>query len=89
MRRQDGDLKLTKAELVAAFSDPHWSGQFPPVLSVDQAAQLLQVPRATIYEWSSRGLLKGCGRRVGKYLRLFRDRLLIRIFNEGLNPDAE
>jgi hypothetical protein len=48
MRRQDGDLKLTRAEIASAFSDPHWAGLYPPVLSVDQAARLLQVPKATV-----------------------------------------
>ena len=47
-------------------------------------ARLLQVPKATIYDWSSRGLLRGCGRKVGKHLRLFRDRLITKIFNDGL-----
>jgi excisionase family DNA binding protein len=84
MSRQDGDLKLTKAEIGSAFADPHWAGEFPPVLSVEQAARLLQVPKATVYDWSSRGLLRGCSRRVGKHLRFFRDRLITTIFNEGL-----
>ncbi len=84
MGRPDGDLKLTKAELASAFADPHWAGLYPPVLTVDHAAGLLQVPKGTIYEWSSRGLLRGCGRRVGKHLRIFRDRLLTKVFNEGL-----
>ena len=48
MRRQDGDLKFTKAKIAAAFADPHWAAMYPPVLSVDQAAHLLQVPKATI-----------------------------------------
>jgi excisionase family DNA binding protein len=87
MNRQDGDLKLTKAELTSAFNDPHWAGAFPPLLSVDQAARLLQVPKATVYNWSSRGLLKGCSRKVGKHLRLFRDRLVMKIFNHGLHSD--
>jgi excisionase family DNA binding protein len=89
MRRQDGDLKLTRAELAATFSDPIWADAFPPFLSVDQVAQLLQVPKATVYDWSARGCLKGCGRKVGKHLRFFRDRLLLKIFNEGLHSDAE
>ena len=84
MRNQNGDLRLSRVEIASAFADPNWASQCPPVLSVEQAARLLQVPKATIYDWSSRGLLCGCGRRVGKYLRLFRDRLIVRIFNEGL-----
>lgn len=87
MARQEGDLKLTKAELASAFADPHWAGEFPPVISGDQAARLLQVPKATLYDWSSRGLLRGCGRKVGKHPRIFRDRLVVRVFNEGLRSD--
>ena len=68
-------------------SDPNWAGAFPPLLSVDQAARLLQMPKATVYNWSSRGLLKGCSRKVGKHLRLFRDRLVMKIFNQGLHSD--
>ena len=72
----------------ALFADPHWAGRFPPLLSPDQAAELLQVPKGTIYDWSSRGLLDGCKARVGKHLRLARDRLLQRIFNGGLHHEA-
>lgn len=84
MPRKDISLKLKQAEIASAFADPHWSCQYPPVLSVEQAAALLQVPANTIYDWSSRGLLRGCARRVGKHLRIFRDRFLDRMFNEGL-----
>jgi excisionase family DNA binding protein len=84
MARTDESLHLTAKDLAAAFSDPAWSAKFPPVLSVDQAAELLQIPRQTIYDWHSRGRLAGCCRKVGKHLRFFRDKLLILIFNEGL-----
>lgn len=84
MRRQES-LKLTAQEIQRAFSDPKWSEIYPPVLTVDQAAALLVVPKATIYEWNSRGLLSGCARRVGKHLRFVRDRLITKIFNEGLH----
>ncbi len=75
---------LTTAELKAAFQDPAWSTRFPPVLSVEQAAELLQVPKATIYDWSSRGLLSPCACRAGKHLRIWRDRLLSIVFEGGL-----
>ena len=88
MPRQNTGLGLTPQEIAAAFDDPKWSECYPPVLSVQQAAALLQVPKATLYDWSSRGLLKGCSRRMGKHLRLFRNRLLARLFNEGLNPNG-
>jgi len=87
MSRIDNNLRLTSQEIAEAFSDPNWIKRFPPVLSVDQAAELIIVPKSTLYDWSSRGLLDGCARRVGKHLRFFRDRLLTKIFNEGLGND--
>lgn len=81
----DADLKLTGREIDSAFADPQWADRFPPVLSIEQAAALLQVPVATIYDWRSRGRLTVCCRKVGKYLRFFRPRLIAVVFNEGLN----
>jgi hypothetical protein len=83
----DGSLKLTDKEIASAFADPIYAQRFPPVLSVEQASDLLQVPVATLYQWRSRGLLGSCCRRVGKYLRFFRDRLMKTTFNEGLTDD--
>lgn len=89
MAAKDENLRLTPKEVADATADPVWATKFPPVLTVDQAADLLQVPKLTVYDWSSRGLLRGCGRKVGKHLRFFRDRLIVHIFNEGLNADAQ
>jgi excisionase family DNA binding protein len=84
----DANLKITDKEIVAAFLIGGWAEQFPPVLTVDQAAELAQVPKATIYSWSSSGALDGCGRKVGKHLRIYRDRFLKRLFNEGINGET-
>ena len=81
---KDG-LHLTDKEIAAAFSASHWADRFPPFLDVNQAAELARVPKATIYSWSSRGLLKDCSRRVGRYLLFSRDRFIKRLFNEGIN----
>ncbi len=81
MNARGESLRLTPSELSSPFANTEWGTKYPPVLTVDQAAELLQVPKATIYDWSSRDLLRGCSRRVGKHLRFFRDRLLQRIFN--------
>jgi excisionase family DNA binding protein len=81
----DANHNLTAKELAQMFADPHSANRFPPLLSVDQAADLLQVPKRSIYDWSSRGLLDGCAARVGKHLRLARDRLLQRFFNGAIN----
>lgn len=76
-------LKLTKDEVAVAFSSPAWAEKYPPILTVAQAAELLSVPKSTIYDWSSRRLLTSCSRRVGKHLRIWRDRLIAHLFNEG------
>jgi len=76
------DSTLTAAQAAALFDDPAWGAKYPPLLNVDQAAELLQVPKATIYSWSSQGLLDACKTRAGKHLRLLRDRLL-QLLSEG------
>ena len=76
----DDSLKLTPREICAAF-DRAEGTPTPPVLTVDEAAALLRIPKATLYDWRSRGLLSGCCRKVGKHLRFFRDRLIQQVFN--------
>lgn len=70
---------LTAAE-AAMFADPHWAALYPLVLSVDQAAALAQVPKQTVYGWSSQGLLAACKARAGKHVRLHRDRFVQSLF---------
>lgn len=81
---KDG-LQLTAKEIAAAFSDPEWAKRFPPILTVAEAAELIRLPEQTIYSWSSRGLLKGCSQKVGRYRRFFRDRYVAQLFNEGIH----
>jgi len=80
-------LKLTDKEIAAAFTDAVYAQRFPPILSIEQAADLLQIPVPTMYQWRSRGLLGACCRKIGKHLRFYRDRLIKKVFNEGLTDD--
>ena len=57
--------KLTDRELAAAFADPRWAAEFPPVLTIQQAAALLQIPLQTLYQWRSRRLLGGWATSTG------------------------
>src|SRR5690606_30522719 len=79
-------LQLTKQEITAMFDVADCSEKFPPILTLDQAAELLQLPKSTLYDWRSRGLLDGCSRRVGKHVRVVRDRFIQTVFNERLHP---
>lgn len=83
----DGDAKLdlSNKEIDALFVEPTWAERFPPVLSVKQAVELVQVPRQTIYDWSSRGLLGDCSFKAGKHLRIFRNRFLKLLASGGFS----
>jgi hypothetical protein len=50
MANNDVSLKLTDKEVLQSFADRAWSAKFLPVMSVKQAAEVLQVPVATIYD---------------------------------------
>jgi hypothetical protein len=85
MQTRKKDLVLSAKDLAVAFSDPIWASKFPPVLNVDQAAELVHTPKRTIYDWSYRGLLATCACRPGKRLCILRDKFLSLLFNEGIN----
>lgn len=72
----DNGLDLSAKEIAAFFSEPAWASRFPPILTIAQAAELLQVPIETVRSWRSRGLLDSCSKRVGKHVRIFRDRFI-------------
>lgn len=81
----DRNLKLTDCEITRCFIDAGSAAKFPPVLTTVEAASLLRLPVGTLRDWRSRWLLNGYGRRAGKHVLYFRDRLLKKIFNEGLD----
>ena len=69
------------SEILAAFEDSCWEEKYPPILTVDQAAELASVPKKTIYEWSSRGLLDELANRFGRRLRINRNRFIQLLMN--------
>ena len=82
-RHANSRAKLTNAELAAAFDGP-WAERFPPVLTVRQAAELLQVPVSTIYHKRSEGRLEGTFTKIAGKLRFWRDRLIKMTFEKGI-----
>lgn len=64
-------MDLTPDEIARAL-DP---SRFPAILNPEQAAELLQLARTTLYRKVSEGCFKGAVRR-GKPLRFWRDRLV-------------
>jgi hypothetical protein len=86
MATNDENLRLTAREIAAACAT---NSTVPLVLTIDEAAVLLRIPKATLYDWRSHGLLSGCCRRVGKRLLFFRDRLFQKAFNDGLRNNGK
>lgn len=80
-------LNLTSREISAPFQEGIYAEKFPPILTINQAAELLQIPVGTIRDWRSRGLLDDCSAKAGKHIRFHRDRLFKLIFNDGLRAD--
>lgn len=80
--RDRGYVKLSADELTATFAVGPWATDYPPILTIAQAADMLQVPVGTLRFWRTTGRLNGCSRRYGRVLRFYRDRL-IRWFFEG------
>lgn len=76
MSRRQHFITPTPKEITAWFTDPIWGAKYPPILTLDDAAKLLSVPKNTLYAWSSQGLLDACKTRAGKHVRLLRDRLI-------------
>jgi excisionase family DNA binding protein len=59
---------------------------YPALISVEQAAQIADVPEKTIYHWSSTGRLDGCKFRQGKRLRISRDAFVLFLMNLETKP---
>lgn len=68
-------LRLTKGEVAVIAQG------WPPLLTVEQAADMIGVPKKTIYVWSSAGRLDLCARRRGKRLYILRDRFVKGFFD--------
>lgn len=81
------DTAFNLTNLVGSFTsaDHKRSGGYPPILSIEQAAELGQLPVETLRSWRSRKLLDDCSRRVGKRVRFFRDRFVQWLFNGAAN----
>jgi hypothetical protein len=75
-------LNLSEAEIQKLFDGGSWANR--PFLTLTEVADLLNIPKATMYDWRSRGLLDNCSRKVGKRVLFVRDRLIQTIFNQGL-----
>ena len=80
--RNLGCVKLSADELTTNFTSGPWAEKYPPILTIAQAADMLQVPVGTLRFWRTTGRLNGCSRRYGRVLRFYRDRL-VRWFFEG------
>jgi excisionase family DNA binding protein len=50
-----------------------YARHYPPLITSEQAARIAQVPVATVYDWSSRGLFDSFKTKRGRRIRLNRD----------------
>ena len=76
-------LSMSDAEITRTFADSEVAKRFPPILTVVQAAELLQVRPGTVRSWFSRSKLESCARKKGGRIRIVRDRFIKWYFNDG------
>ena len=72
--------KLSTTEIAKAFGDGG-GASFPPILTAEQLAGLLQISPKTLYEWIAKGRLDGAFRKRGKHILVWRDRAIDLLFN--------
>jgi len=72
--------KLSSIEIAQAFAEGQ-GAQFPPILTVEQLADLLQISTKTLYEWIAKDRLAGAFRKRGKHILVWRDRVIDIVFN--------
>lgn len=56
-------------------------GDYPPIITVKQLAQILNLSESTIYFWISRDRLRGAMRKRGRHNLIWRDRVISLIFD--------
>lgn len=84
---EKSSLNLTSREISAPFKEGVYAEKYPPILTIEQAAELLQIPVGTLRDWRSRGRLKSCSAKAGKHIRFYRDRLIKLTFEGGLRAN--
>jgi hypothetical protein len=77
---------LTREEVDSAFAHALWAERYPAVLTLRNAAELVQLPESTIRDWRSRQLLRPCSVNVGRQVRIYRNEYLQLLF-KGLNSE--
>jgi len=69
-------LHISAEEIARSFQSEAMQLAFPPVLTLQQFAQLFSVSVRTVKSWIANGDFKGATTRQGKHRRLFRDRAI-------------
>lgn len=72
---------ISSSELTTSFAAAPWAERFPPVLTIAQTCELLQVPKRTLFRWLAEGKLGGASARIGKHRRFLRDHLIQSFFD--------
>jgi excisionase family DNA binding protein len=76
--------KLSRREIKAAFDADEMNARFPPILTIEQVAQMLQCSKSCVEKLSSSGKLNFAKSSRGP-VRFWRDRVIAWIFGERGN----
>ena len=76
--------KITRREITAAFDTEEMNDRFPPILKIEQVAELLQCSQSTVEKLSASGKLNFAKSNRGP-VRFWRDRVVAWLFGERGN----
>lgn len=76
-------LAITSQEISQCFAEPKIAAEFPPILTIEQAAALFQVSPRTLKLYIAQGLFQRATTKIGRHRRIFRDRAVEIIFSRG------
>jgi len=80
----ENSIKFSNAEIAAILRERNEAERFPPIFTLGQVVELLQIPQETIGAWRSRERLNGCCCKVDDHLRLNRNHPIQIVFDEEL-----
>ena len=73
-------INLQLDEIATSFATEPWASRYPPLLTIEQLADLFQVSKRTAYQWIAEGLFDGAISKSGTHRRVFRDRAVQLLF---------
>jgi excisionase family DNA binding protein len=89
MRETSHKSRLSETSIREMFATEPWASRFPPILTVQQLAELMQVSPRTVFQWLATGLLNPATNLIGRQRRILRDSAVMLLMENRLPRKKE